>query len=74
MTIAYFVDDSPAKLGKYVPRLGAQVLSGKESENSLPDVFFILTPNYAEHFIKSEAEFANKGRGFIVSKAELRLV
>lgn len=52
MIMAYFVDASPAKLGKYVPRNGTPVLSRKEAENSLPYVFFILMPNYAKHFKK----------------------
>lgn len=72
--IAYFVDDSPAKQGKYVPRIGVPVISREEAGNSLPDVFFILAPNYAEHIMKSEAEFSSRGGKFIVPKAELKLV
>ena len=57
--IDYFVDDSPAKQGKYTPVDHIPVISRDEAESKLPDHFFITAPNYADVIIDKE-----KARGF----------
>jgi len=58
--IDYFVDDSPAKQGKYTPVTHIPVISREEAESKLPDYFFITAPNYAETIIAKEKDFKGK--------------
>ena len=58
--IDYFVDDSPAKQGKYTPVTHIPVISRAEAESKLPDYFFITAPNYAETIMMKEKDFKGK--------------
>jgi len=64
--IDYFVDDSPAKQGKYTPVDHIPVISRQEAESQLPDYFFILAHNYAKLIIEKEKGFLYKGGKFIL--------
>src|SRR3990167_6162247 len=64
--IRYFVDDSPAKQGKYTPVDHIPVISRQEAESQLPDYFFILAHNYAKLIIEKEKGFLYKGGKFIL--------
>lgn len=64
--IDYFVDDSPAKQGKYTPVTHIPVISRKEAKNRHTDYFFITAPNYADVIIAKEKEFVKKGGKFIL--------
>lgn len=67
----YFVDDSPAKQGKYTPVTHIPVISRKEAQEKLPDYFFITAPNYADTIIKKERDFMLKGGKFILTSADI---
>ena len=69
--IDYFVDDSPAKQGKYTPVDHIPVISREEAESSLPDYFFITAPNYAPQIIAKEQEFLKNGGKFILASGEI---
>lgn len=56
--ISYFVDDSPAKQGKYTPITHIPVVTRNERKD--PDYFFITAPNYAETIMKKEEDFKGK--------------
>ena len=60
--IDYFVDDSPAKQGKYTPVAHIPVISRDEAEAKLPDYFFITAPNYAQIIMEKEKEKGYKGK------------
>jgi len=60
--IEYFVDDSPAKQGKYTPEHNIPIIARYEAEEKLPDYFFITAPNYADTIIEKERERGFKGR------------
>ena len=64
-TIEYFVDDSPAKQGKFAPVSHIPVISRAEAESKLPDYFLISAPNYSEVIIKKEQKFLENGGKFI---------
>ena len=64
--IDYFVDDSPAKQGKFTPVTHIPIFSREEVENDLPDYFFITAPNYSDVIIDKEQPFVNKGGKFIL--------
>ena len=69
--IDYFVDDSPAKQGKYTPVSHILIISRQEAENQLPDYFFITAPNYADIIIKKEKNFQQDGGQFILSNSTI---
>lgn len=69
--IDYFVDDSPAKQGKYTPVTHIPVISRKEAEKRLPDYFFITAPNYADVIIAKEQNFIKKGGKFILADSRI---
>ncbi len=62
--IDYFVDDSPAKQGKYTPVTHIPVVS--RSERPDPDYFFITAPNYGTQIMAKEQEFIKNGGKFIL--------
>ena len=64
--IDYFVDDSPAKQGKFTPITHIPVISRKEAEEKLPDYFFITAPNYADVIMAKETAFKGAGGKFIL--------
>ena len=64
--IDFFVDDSPAKQGKYTPVDHIPVLP---RANQKPDYFFITAPNYATVIIEKEADFLANGGKFILSNS-----
>lgn len=69
--IDYFVDDSPAKQGKYTPISHIPVISREEAEKQLPDYFFITASNYTDVIIKKEQKFHDNGGKFITAKSEI---
>lgn len=60
--LEYFVDDSPAKQGKYTPVSHIPVISREEAESRLPDYFFITAPNYEAVIIEKEKERGYQGK------------
>ena len=69
--IDYFVDDSPAKQGKYCPITHIPVISRKEAEEKLPDYFFITAPNYVQTIMAKEQKFLDNGGKFILEDGEV---
>ncbi len=66
--IDYFIDDSPAKQGKFTPISHIPIYK-RESQN--PDYFFITAPNYKDVIIEKEIEFRNSGGRFITIDGEI---
>lgn len=69
--IDYFVDDSPAKQGKYTPVTRIPVISRAEAEKELPDYFFITAPNYESVIIEKEKAFSQKGGKFLTTDCRI---
>lgn len=69
--IDYFVDDSPAKQGKFTPISKIPIISRQEAEEKLPDYFFITAPNYAKVIIEKESKFLQNGGKFILENCEI---
>lgn len=74
--IKFFVDDSPAKQGKYSPVTHIPIISRAEAEKKLPDYFIILAPNYAQLIIEKEkdSKFRKRGGKFIVPVGEIEII
>jgi len=69
--IDYFVDDSPAKQGKFTPVHHIPVISREEAEENFPDYFFITAPNYADVIIAKEKERWDSDIKFILVTGEI---
>lgn len=63
--IDYFVDDSPAKQGKYTPVSHIPVISRQEAQHQLPDYFFITAPNYETEIVAKEQKYLEQGGHFV---------
>jgi len=72
--IDYFVDDSPAKQGKYTPVTHIPVISRKEAQKKLPDYFFITAPNYADVIVEKEKAYKARGGKFILPSEGVEIV
>jgi len=59
----YFVDDSPAKQGKFTPEGHKPVLSRLTVKN--PDYFLITAPNYEQAIINKETKYRSGGGRFV---------
>lgn len=68
--IKFFVDDSPAKQGKYTPITHIPVLA-RTNVKELPDYFFITAPNYEDVIIEKEQEFLKAGGRFITADGRI---
>ena len=69
--IDYFVDDSPAKQGKYTPVSHIPVISRDQAEDQLPDYFFITAPNYKDVIIEKEVKFQKNGGKFVTVESKI---
>lgn len=69
--IDYFVDDSPAKQGKYTPVDHVPIYARNDVEKKLPDYFIITAPNYADIIIKKESKFHKAGGKFIIPQGDI---
>lgn len=69
--LMYFVDDSPAKQGKFSPVDHIPIISRKEANKKIPDYFIILAPNYSKEIMKKESHFIKNGGKFIIPKNEI---
>lgn len=67
-SLAYVVDTTPAKVGKYLPGTGAQIVSvGQEAEMARTADDYLLTVwNYLPKVISREREFMDAGGHFVV--------
>ena len=51
--VRYFVDTTPAKVGRYSPGAGIPIVS-PESDSRLPDIYLLTVWNYARHIMRLE--------------------
>ena len=56
-TIAYIVDDTPEKIGRFSPGNGIPIVDRKELENDPPDYLVILAWNFAREIMDNTKEF-----------------
>jgi dTDP-4-dehydrorhamnose reductase len=59
-TIAYIVDDTPEKIGKFSPGTGIPIVSRSELESAPPDYLLILAWNFAKEIMRSAPSFQGK--------------
>lgn len=61
--VRFFIDDSPAKQGKFTPITHIPVYS--RSYPDIPDFFLITAPNYEKVIVEKEKDFLAQGGRFI---------
>lgn len=66
----FFVDDSPAKQGKYTPINHIPIISRVDVDQN-PDYFFITAPNYVKVIMEKEQGFLDSGGKFILESGEI---
>jgi len=69
--IDYFVDDSPAKQGKYTPVTHIPIISHDKAEKNLPDYFIITAPNHEAYIVGKEDAFRAHGGRFITADSRI---
>ena len=59
-TIAYIVDDTPEKIGRFSPGTGIPIVNREKLAEDPPDYLVILAWNFAREIIDSTAEYEGK--------------
>ena len=59
-TIAYIVDDTPEKIGRYSPGTGIPIVERSALAADPPDYLVILAWNFAREIIDSTADYSGK--------------
>lgn len=68
------VDDSPWKQGLLSPGLHIPILSSAAIQEKKPDVIVVLAWNFADEFVKSQAEFLRQGGRILIPLPQLKEV
>ncbi len=64
--VAFVVDRSPAKQGRYLPGTGIPVLAPEELLARRPDVVLLLAWNVADEVVRQQADYLAGGGAFLV--------
>jgi hypothetical protein len=71
--IDYIIDDTNLKQGKFVPGIGAEIVSRKKLQTHPVDYIIILAHNFSEYIIKSLKQDGYQGK-FIIFLPELKII
>lgn len=72
--IAFVVDRSPYKQGRYMPGVHLPIYSPSRLLEVLPDYTLLLAWNFADEILKQQAEYHRRGGRFIIPIPEPRVV
>jgi SAM-dependent methyltransferase len=72
--IAYVVDRSPLKQGRFTPGTGIAIVPPERIATDPPDVLLVLAWNYLDEILVQQADFARRGGRFLVPIPDLRFV
>ncbi len=72
--IAYVVDRSPLKQGRFTPGTGIPIVPPEHLAAEPPDVLLVLAWNYLDEIAQQQAEFVRRGGRFLVPIPTPRLV
>lgn len=70
-TIAYIVDDTPEKIGRYSPGTGIPIVDRSVLKSDPPDYLLVLAWNFAREIIESTADFGGR---HIIPVPEFKIV
>lgn len=73
-TIAYIVDDTPEKIGRFSPGTGIPIVDRSVLADNPPDYLVILAWNFGNEIIASTSEFAAAGGQYIIPIPAFRII
>jgi SAM-dependent methyltransferase len=73
-TIAFVVDRSPYKQGRFMPGTHIPIYAPERLLSEQPDYCLLLTWNFAKEILEQQSEYRQKGGRFIIPIPELRIV
>ncbi|MGH7488665.1 MAG: methyltransferase C-terminal domain-containing protein, partial [bacterium] len=72
--IAYVVDRSPQKQGKYLPGVRVPIRPVEALVEDRPDVVLLLAWNFADEILEQQREYRERGGQFLVPMPSPRLI
>ena len=72
--IDYVVDESPERVGRFVPGVQIPIVSPEVFRKDQPDYAVLFAYNYEKEVLEKEKEFTKKGGKFIIPIPEIRIV
>jgi SAM-dependent methyltransferase len=73
--IAYIIDESPERYGRYTPGTHIRIVPPDFLENDkIPDYIFILAWNYSQKIMNKQKKFSQKGGKFIIPLPKLKII
>ena len=73
-TIAYIVDDTPEKIGRFSPGTGIPIVDRSVLANNPPDYLVILAWNFAREIMASTSEYSGAGGKYIIPIPAFRII
>jgi len=73
-SIAYIVDDTPEKIGRFSPGTGIPIVDRSVLASAAPDYLVILAWNFARDIIAGTADFSTAGGKYIVPIPAFRVI
>jgi hypothetical protein len=73
-TIAFVVDRSTHKQGRYMPGVGIPIVAPERLIEAMPDYTLLLTWNFADEILAQQAEYRRRGGKFVIPVPDVRVV
>ncbi len=72
--VAFVVDRSPHKQGRYLPNTAIPILAPEELARRRPDYAIVFAWNFAEEVIRQRQDYLDAGGRFVIPVPEVRVV
>lgn len=72
--IDYVVDESPERVGRFIPGVHIPIVKPKVMQNDKPDYVILFAYNYEKEVFEKEKEFIKNGGKFIIPLPKIRII